>query len=81
MMLKSKEEQLKDFEEIISSRAEVTCNLCYGRGYQGFDQNQHKYIPCSCVLANVEKELAEQNIPEADKKGIIEKCRSLFSLN
>lgn len=78
---KSKEEQLKDFKEIISTRADTTCKICFGRGYQGFDDNEQKYIPCPCVIKNIEKELAEANMPEANKKGIIEKFRNMFSLN
>lgn len=32
-----------------------SCDKCYGRGYKGIESRQGFYIPCMCVLKNVDK--------------------------
>ncbi len=75
-----KQEQLKDFEEI-SKWANEDCKQCFRRGYKGWNESELRYIICDCVLDNITKAQEEQNKQDADKKGIIEKCRTVFGIN
>ena len=80
-LYKSKEEQRKEFEEIISTRANSKCQICYGLGFQGYSEQDQMYIPCPCVYTNLQRELEELNMPEVDKQGILNKLRQILGLN
>jgi len=77
----TKEEQLKDFEEYFAPYSDPNCGLCHGRGYQGFNQIEERYIPCTCLIKNLAKEQAERNQEDAGKKGVIEEIRHRIGLN
>lgn len=74
---KTKEEQQEDFK-IIASRANADCDCCVGKGYSGFDITTQRYVPCLCVLKNIEKELEELGIED---KGILQQIRQTLGLN
>ena len=77
---KSKEEQLKDFE-ILSEMSDPKCGLCHGRAYQGVDINTQMYVPCVCLLKNLEKEMGRQNVAEDKREGILQGIRNFFGMN
>ena len=47
---KNKEEQYKDFEELVRLRGGKYCNKCFDRGYKIFSIEMNMYIPCTCLL-------------------------------
>lgn len=79
--MKSREEQRKDFEEILSSRADSNCKMCYGRGYQGWDDNEKMFIPCVCLLSNVYKEVSEAKKETPKNEGLLNNIRQMIGLN
>jgi len=36
--------------------AKKNCKRCYGRGYLGRDTITGVYVPCNCVIRNIQKE-------------------------
>lgn len=75
-----KKEQLEDFEEI-KKWANADCKQCFGRAYKAWNESELRYVVCDCVLDNIQKAQEKLNIQDADKKGIIEKCRTIFGMN
>ncbi len=77
----TKEEQEKDFKEVISSRTDKDCKICFGKGYQGWNQVEERFVPCTCVMKNIQNELAGNNEQYKDKKGIFSNIRHNIGLN
>ena len=75
-----KAEQLKDFEEI-KLWADKDCKECFGKGYSGWNHSELRFVVCGCVLNNAQKALAERNEQDANKQGIIDRCRTIFKVN
>lgn len=77
---KNKEEQLKDFE-IIKKFANKNCQLCFGSARQGFSTEYKRYVPCICVLRNLEKIGEQEHRENAEEGGLLNKIRLAFGLN
>lgn len=75
-----KAKQREDFK-IIATRANKDCPICFGKGFQGFDINELKYIPCICVIRNLEKEVANKMKSDSEQGGIIKVVRQMVGLN
>lgn len=78
---KTKEEQLKDYENILSSRADINCPTCWGRAFKAWNETEERYVPCECLIKNVEKEVAEMNLSEFKKQGVLSKFREIMGVN
>lgn len=69
--MKTREEQKKDFEEMVELRKQMPgdkfCEKCNDQGYHGWDVADEYYIPCQCLLklahkieiGNLTKEVSE----------------------
>ena len=76
-----KDEQLKDFDETISLWADKNCPECFGRGFSSWNHSELRFVVCGCVLKNAQKALEQRNEQDANKQGIIDKCRTIFKMN
>ena len=56
---KSREEQDLDFTLYFSAFANKDCKICYGTGKRSWHVELRQYIPCECVMMNIEKEKRE----------------------
>lgn len=77
---KNKEEQLKDFD-IIKKFADKNCQLCWSRGYQGWSEEHKRFIPCICIIKNLEKIGEQEHRENAEEGGLLSKIRQSFGLN
>jgi len=59
-MEKSREEQDEDFRKYFSWYADRGCKICYGTGKAGWMVELQQYMPCECVMRNMEREKREQ---------------------
>ena len=50
---KSREEQERDFKEVISHYADPNCKYCLGTGKEYWLVDLAQFKPCECVLENV----------------------------
>lgn len=57
---KSRSEQDLDFILYFSHFANKDCKICYGTGKRSWMVDLNQYIPCECVMINIEKEKKEQ---------------------
>lgn len=57
---KTREEQDKDFILYFGHFADKDCKICYGTGKGSWMVDLQQYIPCECVMINIEKEKREQ---------------------
>jgi hypothetical protein len=53
---KSRAEQDEDFLMYFSAFADKDCKICYGTGKKSWLVDLQQYIPCECVMINIEKE-------------------------
>ena len=57
---KTKEEQESDFRIYFQPYADITCKICHGTGKRSWMVDLQQYIPCECVMINLEKEKRKQ---------------------
>ena len=47
--LGAKEEQAMKLLEMVEIAKTHNCKKCCGRGYEGWDEKKHQFIPCDCL--------------------------------
>lgn len=57
---KTREEQDLDFIMYFSAFADKECKICYGTGKRSWMVDLQQYVPCECVMINIEKEKQKQ---------------------
>lgn len=81
---KTREEQDEDFK-VLSGMANKNCPTCYGSGKFAWSTKDEMYIPCTCLLNNLEKALEkreeEENQDSVKSGGVIRRFREMFGIN
>lgn len=57
---KTREEQDQEFNTYFRCFADSECKICYGTGKRSWHVELRQYIPCECVMINIEKEKKKQ---------------------
>ena len=57
---KTREEQDTEFNLYFRAFADKDCKICFGTGKRSWHVELRQYIPCECVMINIEKEKQAQ---------------------
>ena len=75
--MKTKEEQDEDFK-LLSHYANKNCPSCFGSGKNGFNTETQLYVPCTCLLNNLNKEIQKERQDSAEQGGVLQSIANMF---
>jgi len=78
--IKSREEQDADFA-FLAEYADKNCPTCFGTAKNGFNTETQLYVPCGCLLSNLNKEVEKERQNNAEQGGILQRFNQMFGRN
>lgn len=78
---KTREEQDEDYKTYFEPYADKNCPTCFGTAKAGWDTKNLMYVPCTCLLNNLNKEIEKERQAGAEQGGVLQKIAAMFGRN